>query len=132
MPQRTLRPCRKAGCPNLTRDKTGYCELHKREYLDYLKRLKIERDKRYDEQVRKTRDKKYWEFYKSDEWGRVKTQALVRDKGLCQWCLRKGIIRNADVVHHIVPLKEDWSKRFDLDNLVSICHECHNKHHNKG
>ncbi|KHO62681.1 HNH endonuclease [Thermoanaerobacter sp. YS13] len=132
MPQRPLRPCRKAGCANLTRDKTGYCEVHKQEYLDYLKRLKAERDRRYDEQVRKTRDRQYYEFYKSDEWERVKTQALIRDKGLCQLCLKKGIIKTADVVHHIVPLKEDWSKRFDLDNLVSLCHECHNKLHSKG
>ncbi|NNG67333.1 HNH endonuclease [Caldanaerobacter subterraneus] len=132
MPQRPLRPCRKVGCPNLTRDETGYCEFHKREYLDYLKRLKAERDRRYDERVRKIRDKQYYEFYKSEEWERSKTQALIRDKVLCQWCLRKGIIRPADVVHHIVPIKEDWSKRFDLDNLVSLCHECHNKYHSKG
>lgn len=127
MPQRPLRPCKKIGCINLTRDKTGYCELHIQEYLEYLKMQKAERDKRYDERVRRIRDKQYYEFYKSDEWARTKTRALIRDKGLCQWCLSKGIIRTADVVHHIVPIKENWGLRFDLQNLISLCHECHNE-----
>lgn len=131
MPQRPLKPCKKPGCTNLTRNKEGYCDVHLAEYIEQQKKLKAERDKRYDKQVRKTRDKKYWEFYKSNEWERVKTQAYIRDKGLCQWCWQKGIIRTADVVHHIVPIKEDWSKRFDLNNLVSLCHECHNEWHNR-
>jgi len=131
MPQRPLKPCKKIGCPNLTRDKIGYCELHRQEYLEHLRKQKAVREKRYDERVRRVRDKQYSEFYKSDEWERTKTQVLIRDKGLCQWCLVKGIVRPADVVHHIVPIKEDWSLRFDLMNLVSLCHECHNEWHNR-
>lgn len=26
----------------------------------------------------------------------------------------------ADTVHHIVPLKEDWNRRADPDNLISL------------
>ncbi|WP_250540588.1 HNH endonuclease, partial [Bacillus subtilis] len=26
-------------------------------------------------------------------------------------------------------VKEDWAKRLDLDNLVSLCNACHNKVH---
>ena len=132
MPPRPLRPCRKMNCTALTRDEMGYCDKHKVEYLEILKKQKVERDKRYDENVRKTRDKKYHEFYKSDEWERVKKAILVRDKGLCQWCYKQGKLKSADVVHHIVELKQDWSRRLDPSNLVSLCHECHNRHHGKG
>lgn len=29
------------------------------------------------------------------------------------------------VVHHIVPLKEDWSRRLDPMNLIGLCHDTH-------
>lgn len=32
-------------------------------------------------------------------------------------------------VHHIVHIKDNWEKRLDLDNLETICLECHNKEH---
>ncbi|PAE58568.1 HNH endonuclease, partial [Bacillus licheniformis] len=35
----------------------------------------------------------------------------------------------ADMVHHIVEVKQDWSKRLDLSNLESLCNACHNKVH---
>ncbi len=36
-----------------------------------------------------------------------------------------------DTVHHIEELKEDWSRRFDKDNLISLCESCHQKIHKK-
>ncbi|TWK49239.1 hypothetical protein CHCC20347_1522 [Bacillus paralicheniformis] len=33
------------------------------------------------------------------------------------------------MVHHIVEVKQDWSKRLDLSNLESLCNACHNKVH---
>lgn len=88
-----------------------------------------EYQKKYDEEVRYKRDKKYHDFYKSDEWKRTKALALVRDKGLCQWCIKEGRIRPADVVHHIEEVKKAWDKRLSMENLVSLCHECHNRWH---
>lgn len=96
-----------------------------------IEEKKKQQQKKYDEDIRYKRDKKYHDFYKNDEWKRVKTLALIRDKGLCQWCLKEGKIKLADVVHHIVEVKKDWNKRLDMDNLVSLCHECHNRHHNR-
>lgn len=123
MPKRALKPCKKIGCNKLTRDKTGYCEEHK----VLAEQNKKERNKYYDEHVRNKRDKKYRDFYHSKEWERVRQRALVRDKGLCQHCIKENKITMADMVHHIIPIKDDWSKRLDLDNLVSLCHTCHNK-----
>ena len=55
--------------------------------------------------------------------------ALLRDSLLCQECLRKGIYSKADEVHHIIELKDDVTKAYELDNLESICHSCHMKEH---
>ena len=40
-------------------------------------------------------------------------------------CLLKGIVKKADLVDHIVPIREDWSKRLDSTNLQSLCYRCH-------
>ena len=39
--------------------------------------------------------------------------------------MTKGEIKNADTVHHIIPLRDEWEKRNDLDNLMSLNHETH-------
>lgn len=31
----------------------------------------------------------------------------------------------ADTVHHIIPLKDNWEKRNDVDNLMSLHHDTH-------
>lgn len=45
---------------------------------------------------------------------------------LCQDCLKDGKYTKADVVDHIVELKDDWSKRLDESNLIPLCHYHHN------
>lgn len=44
---------------------------------------------------------------------------------LCEECKRKGVIRAADCVDHIVPVPicKDF---FDESNLQSLCRECNN------
>lgn len=37
----------------------------------------------------------------------------------------KGEIKQADTVHHIIPLKENWEKRCDITNLISLHHDTH-------
>lgn len=51
------------------------------------------------------------------------------DDWICQECKKKRLIEQANIVHHVIEVKEDWSKRLDIDNLVSVCHSCHNKIH---
>ncbi len=31
------------------------------------------------------------------------------------------------ICHHIVPIKDNWNKRLDLDNLIYLSKENHNK-----
>lgn len=75
------------------------------------------------------RDSKYNKFYKSREWEVLRQVAIVRDKGLCQDCLNNNKIVPFYTVHHIIPIKVDWSKRLNTDNLICLCESCHQIRH---
>lgn len=68
-------------------------------------------------------------IYHTARWKKARKTVLIRDSYLCQECLRRGLIIQANIVHHIIPLRDDINKAFDLDNLESICPACHNKEH---
>lgn len=72
---------------------------------------------------------KYDSFYHSKEWQVVRRQVLDRDHYLCQVCKRAGRITPASTVHHITPVRVDYSKRLDPANLETICPACHNAEH---
>jgi len=109
MPIKALHLCCKPGCAALTRDR--YCANHKQEHNRYNK----ERN-----------DKEYVSFYKTKEWVQIRKIALARDRYQCVSCKRKGIIKQAEMVHHKIPVKKDWTKRLELTNLESLCEACHN------
>ncbi|WP_311316029.1 HNH endonuclease [Cytobacillus oceanisediminis] len=89
---------------------------------DSCKAKKNERHQLYDKY---RRDKEAAAFYKSKSWQLIREQALLRDLGLCQYCLAKDKITLADMVDHIIPVKEAWELRLVLDNLQSLCNSCH-------
>ena len=72
-------------------------------------------------------------FYKSKAWQRCRYAAWSRDSGLCQDCLKSGKVVAAEEVHHIVPLTPENvlnpEVALNLDNLVSLCRECHQARH---
>jgi 5-methylcytosine-specific restriction protein A len=51
---------------------------------------------------------------------------------LCEVCKMKGYVRGADHVHHIVPVAVDWSLRLQVENLISVCEQCHIEIEGKG
>lgn len=57
------------------------------------------------------------------EWQRIRAAALLRDKGLCQPCLREGRVTAAREVDHIKP--KAFGGTDDAGNLQSICLACH-------
>lgn len=61
------------------------------------------------------------------KWLKVRKQAIVRDKGICVLCFLRHnrIFSKALEVHHIVKRIDDPSLMYDLDNLVTVCRECH-------
>lgn len=65
-------------------------------------------------------------FRRTNQW-RVKAEQIKkRDNYLCQECKSKGIYTyNSLEVHHITKLKDDFEKRLDDDNLITLCSMCH-------
>ena len=63
-------------------------------------------------------------FYKSKLWIKTRENALRRDNYLCVKCGKC-----AEVVHHVIHLNldnvDDPSISLNLDNLISLCAECH-------
>lgn len=112
--QKPLKPCNKFGCRNLS--KTRYCEEHQTEHSN--------QHRYYDKQVR---DKQSNSFYHSAAWKKARSIVKVRDNGLCVECMNDKRITIGVLVDHIIPIKEVWDKRLELDNLQLLCQSCHNK-----
>jgi hypothetical protein len=74
------------------------------------------------------RDKRAYAFYTSAEWRKARALRLQHAGGLDLYALYvDGVIQYAEMVHHIVPLSEDWSKRCDQRNLFPLTNANHNK-----
>ena len=75
-------------------------------------------------------------FYTSKAWRRCRKSFLESKGGLCEVCLRKGLIEPATEVHHKIHLTADnlgdANVSLNHDNLMAICDSCHKEqHHSK-
>ena len=65
-------------------------------------------------------------FYHSKQWKRARRLALRRDYYTCADCDGR-----ANEVHHIIELTpeniNDINITLNLNNLMSLCHDCHKK-----
>ena len=81
------------------------------------------RHKEYDRFSRDIKSKKY---YVSGEWKQIRDYVLDLDGGIDVYLYAtEGRVVPADTVHHIIPLKDDWDKRNDVNNLMSLNHDTH-------
>ena len=75
------------------------------------------------------------EIYNSREWKELRIAKLRSTNGLCEECMKEGIVTSARCVHHIVPIEpartKDEMKRlaFDINNLKALCFACHARIH---
>lgn len=83
-------------------------------------------------QYNRQRDSKYTRFYHSSDWQRLRAAKLSECGYLCEECKAHGVTTIAEDVHHIVPIREDWDRRLDIDNLMAVCVSCHNKIERRG
>lgn len=66
-------------------------------------------------------------FRSTAMWQRKTVEIKERDGYLCQICLRdlygtkRRINHEKLSVHHAIPLQEDYEKRLDNDNLLTVC-----------
>lgn len=81
---------------------------------------------RHKEYKKYRKDVKEQKFYSSQEWiyKREKVKEKYKNIDLYSYFIL-GVIEEADTVHHIVELKDDWSKRFDDDNLIPLTEANH-------
>ena len=54
-------------------------------------------------------------------WQHARRAAMERDKHRCVKCGKAGAME----VHHVTPLHESAELAYELDNLESICRDCH-------
>ena len=72
-------------------------------------------------------------FYTTRAWRKCRASFLKEKGGLCELCLKKGLIEPAVHVHHKVALTpenlNDPSIALDHSNLMALCEECHQEQH---
>ena len=77
------------------------------------------------------------DIYNSREWKELRAAKLRSTKGLCEECLKQGILTEARCVHHVVPIEtartKDEMRRLAIDcglqGLKSLCFACHARIH---
>jgi len=123
MAKRPKKPCAKLGCYKLVEYPNLYCDIHK----EYQEKLRANKYKEYND-LRK--NDKGQSFYKSKQWVNFREFILSRDNYLCQECLKNKELNPGNLVHHIIPIKIDYSRRLDEANCITVCNSCHEKIHN--
>ena len=72
-------------------------------------------------------------FYKSKAWQNTRKAYVASVCGLCERCLRSGLYKAGEIVHHKQELTAenitDPSVSLCWDNLELLCRDCHGKAH---
>ena len=77
------------------------------------------------------------EIYNSREWKELRISKLRSTNGLCEECMKQGIVTAARCVHHVVPIEtartKDEMRRLAIDcglqGLKALCFACHARIH---
>ena len=70
-------------------------------------------------------------FRWTSKWQKKRREIKERDNFICQICLREMYDPERKFetdnlsVHHMIPVEEDWDKRLDNNNLLTICEKHH-------
>ncbi|MDG2980898.1 HNH endonuclease [Latilactobacillus curvatus] len=74
-------------------------------------------------------------FYNSQSWRELRADALERDHYECLWCKADGKVTSNQSavleVDHIKELEFYPECALDIDNLRTLCKDCHNKRHHR-
>lgn len=72
-------------------------------------------------------------FYKSQAWKETRRAYAASRGHLCEDCLRRGLYRPGEIVHHITPLTpeniDDPVVSLGWQNLELLCRDCHARRH---
>ena len=84
-----------------------------------------------------SRDKNYQRLLNSKRWQEVKRIVWQRTNGLCEECMKQGIVRAGVDCHHIVPVETATTPQemerlcFDVNNVRLLCIACHSAIHKR-
>ena len=107
MALKPLRPCRRPGCPELTRE--GYCDKHK------------------PKRAARRTSAEWHGWYSLSVWtDDLRPGQLLREPW-CRECAKRGVRTRATVVDHVTPHRGDWQRFTDKTNLQSLCKSCHDR-----
>lgn len=120
MPVAAPRPCRKPGCPRLSRAAHGYCEEHA--HIAQAKAEEAQRRRQASDRRGSAQSRGY-----DANWQRVRKAKLASVKGLCEECQREGKLRPAQVVHH----RDEDSRNNAQSNLEALCRDHHEMRHGR-
>lgn len=116
-----LKPC--ARCGRAMPYGKSHCDACTAAVQAKQEETRRQSNRRYD----RTRDPQVVAFYHTKAWKTLSAATLQRAGYLCEYCGRAI----ATEVDHVIPLDEDWSRRFDTDNLKATCHGCHDRKHGR-
>jgi hypothetical protein len=90
-------------------------------------KAKKERDKRYDIN---SRDKTSYAIYHSKGWQKLTELCKAKFNGLDIYQLYKyKKIIYGNVSHHVIPIKDDNTRIYDIDNLIYLSNASHSEIH---
>lgn len=82
------------------------------------------------------KSKVYNQLIQCKRWRDVRL-AYLTSHPLCEKCKKKGIVRAATEVHHLMEVElgrtrvEMEARAYSTANLQALCHECHRSEHNE-
>lgn len=131
-----VRRCRFPNCHEFAMIPNHYCKKHIEREKELQERNEYHRlhhghskqsQWRYNHITRyrnpvKTKQNK---FYHSKQWKTMRNIVLNRDYNLCQYCKVLGIIKEGNIIDHILPVERFPDHMKDIDNLVTCCQTCH-------
>ena len=112
MPMKPNRPCTYPGCPLYAEPNSSRCKEHKHKAA-----------KEYDQKRGNSGERGY-----DATWQKVRNIKANQDP-LCEICLKQGMVKPLDVVHHIKPVETHPELRLVMSNLMSLCTACHEEIH---
>jgi len=101
---------------------------------DYYKKKKEDYWNKRRQRISKERNDKWNKYYQDSRWKLLRT-AYHTAHPLCECCLKQGIAKNGDHVHHVVKfgsgITEDdkFNLLLDAANLITLCTYHHSLAH---